>query len=80
MLSLAAECHVRTIVCIIDHGARYRSLDVVGVGQQLLKWLFERYSMFLIGVRDTGIMIADRGSSGFRVRGLRSAVATGCGS
>ncbi|MEU6698663.1 DUF3800 domain-containing protein [Pseudonocardia sp. NPDC046786] len=64
MLELAADCEVKSIVCIIDHGCRYQSRDIVGVGQELLKWLFERYTIFLEKDESLGIMIADKPGGG----------------
>src|SRR5919108_5565468 len=64
MLDLAAECCIRTAVVIVDHGRVWRNRSKAEVGQEILKWLYERISMCLGDLDDTGIVIADKPGGG----------------
>lgn len=64
MLRAALDHDIRSIVVILDHGARYQSKPVVEVGKELLKWLFERVTILLSKADEIGVMIADKPGGG----------------
>ncbi|GAA0489748.1 hypothetical protein Ade02nite_24840 [Paractinoplanes deccanensis] len=64
MLEAAIAREARSIVVIIDHSAVYTSRGAAEVGQELLKWLFERLSMHLSDHGDLGIVVADKPGGG----------------
>jgi hypothetical protein len=66
MLESAIAGDVRSIVVIIDHGKSYKSRSAAEVGQVMLKWLFERITMYLAGHGDPGVVVADKPGGGAR--------------
>ncbi len=60
MPEAAAACQVRTVTVILDHSAAYTSYPKAEAGKEILKWPYERASMFLGDNNDVGIMIADK--------------------
>ena len=66
MLECAIARDVRSIVVIIDHGKRYQSRSPAEVGREMLKWLFERISMYLANHADPGVVVADKPGGGAR--------------
>lgn len=64
MLEEAIDHGIRSVVTIVDHAAVYQSRSEAEVGQEMLKWLYERVSMALSGKDDIGMVIADKPGGG----------------
>ncbi|MDX3315037.1 hypothetical protein P1S61_39480 [Streptomyces sp. ME08-AFT2] len=64
MLQAAIDHEIRSMVVIIDHSAAYTGRTLVQVGQEILKWLYERITMHLGDHGELGVVIADKPGGG----------------
>jgi hypothetical protein len=64
MFDAALARQIKTAVVMLDHSKAYTSRSRAEVGQELLKWLYERITMHLVDNNDIGIVIADKPGGG----------------
>jgi hypothetical protein len=64
MLKAAIGWEIRSAVVVWDHGAAWRDRSKQEVGREILKYLYERISMYLSDHDDVGIVIADKPGGG----------------
>jgi len=66
MLDAAGARQIKTVVVVLDHSMAYTSCGKAEVGQEILRWLYERITMHLEGENDIGVVIADKPGGGHK--------------